>query len=56
VGQRLVPQRPMLGRNGFGPPVEVELVGVIANVALSDLTADPKPLLYAPHAQNRGCG
>jgi putative ABC transport system permease protein len=52
IGQRLVIHRPILGSNGFGPAVVVEIVGVIGNVKLSHLTADPTPTLYVPQAQN----
>ncbi len=50
--QHLVIQRPLLGKNGLGPPVQVEIVGVIGNVKLGHLTADATPILYVPQAQN----
>jgi putative ABC transport system permease protein len=52
VGQRLILNRPLLGRNGFAPDVRVQIVGVIANVKLADLNAPPQPVLYVPQAQN----
>jgi putative ABC transport system permease protein len=52
IGVRLVIHRPVLGSNAFGPAVVVEIVGVIGNVKLGHLTADPAPTLYVPQAQN----
>jgi putative ABC transport system permease protein len=52
VGERVWLNRPVLGGNGFGPPVRVEIAGVIGNVALGHLAAEPYPTLYVPHAQN----
>jgi putative ABC transport system permease protein len=52
VGQRLVIRRPLLAQAGFGPPVLVEIVGVIGNVKLGRLAAEPTPTLYVPQAQN----
>jgi len=52
VGQRLVIRRPILGKDGFGPAVHVEIVGVIGNVKLGRLAAEPTPILYVPQAQN----
>jgi putative ABC transport system permease protein len=52
IDERVVLNRPILGGNGFGPPVGVEIVGVIGNVALGHLSAEPYPTLYVPHAQS----
>ena len=52
LGQRLVIRRPLLGKDGFGPPVHLEIVGVIGNVKLGRLAADTTPILYVPQAQN----
>jgi putative ABC transport system permease protein len=50
--QRLVIHRPILGKDGFGPPVHLEIVGVIGDVKLGRLTEDATPILYVPQAQN----
>ena len=52
TGEWLVLNRPILGGNGFGPPCRVQITGVIGNVALGHLSAEPYPTLYVPHAQN----
>jgi putative ABC transport system permease protein len=52
VRQRLTIRRPILGKADFGPPVQVEIVGVTGNVNLGHLDADAAPLLYVPQAQN----
>lgn len=52
LGQRLVIRRPLLGKDGFGPPVHLEIVGVIGNVKLGRLASDTTPILYVPQAQN----
>jgi predicted permease len=52
VGQRLVIRRPILGKDGFGPAVHIEIVGVVGNVKLGRLAAEPTPILYVPQAQN----
>src|SRR5262249_26592451 len=36
VGQRIVLNRPVLGKNGFEDDLHVEIVGLIANIALND--------------------
>ncbi len=52
IGKRILLNRPMLGKNGFGETVHPEIVGVVGNVKLADLTANAEPLIYAPYAQN----
>ncbi len=52
VGLRVQLNRPILGKNGFEDTVRPEIVGVIGNVKLADLSAEPDPILYVPHAQS----
>ncbi len=52
VGLRVQLNRPILGKNGFEDTVHPEIVGVIGNVKLADLSAEPDPILYVPHAQS----
>jgi predicted permease len=52
MGQRILLNRPILGKNGFEDTIRPEIVGVIGNVKLSDLTAGPEPMLYVPQEQN----
>jgi putative ABC transport system permease protein len=51
VGRRLLINPPVLGQNGFADTIRAEVVGVIGNVKLGDLSAPPEPILYAPLAQ-----
>jgi predicted permease len=51
IGKRLVLNRPIRFQNGF-ETVKVEVVGVVGNVKLTDLSADPKPIIYVPYLQN----
>jgi len=51
IGKRLVVSRPVRFQNSE-ETVKVEIVGVVGNVKLSDLAADPKPMIYVPHLQN----
>jgi putative ABC transport system permease protein len=52
VGQRILLNRPLLGKNSFADAVSVEIVGLARNVKLADLGAAPEPILYVPHPQN----
>lgn len=52
VGKRIILNRPILGKNSFAADLRPEIVGVLGNVRFGDLTAEAKPLIYAPHAQN----
>jgi putative ABC transport system permease protein len=52
VGQRILLNRPLLGKNDFEDTIHPEIVGVIGDVKLAQLDADPVPILYAAHAQN----
>jgi putative ABC transport system permease protein len=42
----------VLGKEDFEDTIHPEIVGVIGNVKLAELDAQPVPILYAPHAQN----
>src|SRR5689334_10983735 len=52
VGRQLVINPPILGQNGFADTIRAEIVGVVGNVKLGDLSAPPEPILYLPLAQN----
>jgi putative ABC transport system permease protein len=52
VGRLLVINPPILGQNGFADTIRAEIVGVVGNVKLGDLSAPPEPILYLPLAQN----
>ncbi len=52
VGKRIIVNRPILGKNSFGPDLRPEIVGVLGNVRFGDLTAEVEPLIYVPQAQN----
>jgi len=51
IGKRIVISRPVRFQNSE-ELVKAEIVGVVGNVKLSDLAAEPKPAIYVPHAQN----
>ena len=52
VGQRLVLNRPILGKNDFADTIHPEIVGIIGDVKQADLGAAADPIVYVPHAQN----
>ncbi len=52
VGQRLLLNRPILGKNDFADTIHPEIVGIIGDVKQADLGAAADPLIYVPHAQN----
>jgi putative ABC transport system permease protein len=52
VGRQLLINLPTLGQNGFAETTRAEIVGVVGNVKLGDLSAAPEPILYLPLAQN----
>jgi putative ABC transport system permease protein len=52
VGRQLLVNPPILGQNGFADTIRAEIVGVVGNVKLGDLSAAPEPILYLPLAQN----
>ncbi|PYT13212.1 MAG: permease [Acidobacteria bacterium] len=52
VGKRILLNRPILGKHGFEETIHPEIVGVAGNVKLSDLSANPEPVVYVPHPQN----
>lgn len=51
IGKRIVVSRPVRFQNSE-EIVKLEIVGVVANVKLADLAANPEPMIYVPHAQN----
>jgi putative ABC transport system permease protein len=51
LGKRLAFNRPIRWQNGE-EPVTVQIVGVAGDVRLNDPSADRKPVIYVPHAQN----
>jgi predicted permease len=51
LGKHLKLDRPKLP-TGFEDTIRPEIVGVVADVKLTDLTAPPEPVVYAPHSQN----
>src|SRR5581483_1769354 len=52
VGRQFVINPPILGQNGFADTIRAEIVGIVGNVKLGDLSAPPEPILYLPLAQN----
>jgi putative ABC transport system permease protein len=52
VGRQLVINPPILGQNGFAETVRAQIIGIVGNVKLGDLSAAPEPILYVPLAQN----
>jgi putative ABC transport system permease protein len=51
IGKRIAVSRPVRFQSGE-ESVKPEIIGVVRNVKVSDLAADPKPMIYVPHAQN----
>lgn len=51
IGKRIAVSRPVRFQSGE-ESVKPEIIGVVGNVKVSDLAADPKPMIYVPHAQN----
>jgi putative ABC transport system permease protein len=51
IGKRIVVSRPVRFQNSE-EIVKLAIVGVVANVKLADLAANPEPMIYVPHAQN----
>jgi putative ABC transport system permease protein len=52
VGQTLLLNRPILGKNTFADTIRLQIVGVAGDVKLGDLNARPQPTLYVPQAQS----
>jgi putative ABC transport system permease protein len=52
VGQRVLLNRPILGKDAFEDAVHPEIVGVIRDVKQGDIGTEVVPCIYAPHAQN----
>jgi putative ABC transport system permease protein len=50
IGRRILVNRPI--RFAGEEQVKVEVVGVVGNIKLSDLSVEPKPIMYVPHTQN----
>jgi putative ABC transport system permease protein len=51
IGKRIAVNRPVRFQNS-DEAVTAEIVGVVGNVKLSDLAADPRAMIYVPHSQN----
>lgn len=51
IGKRIEVSRPVRFQNSE-ETVKPEIVGVVANVKMSDLSAAPQPMIYVPHPQN----
>ena len=51
IGRRLQLGKPVRGRNGYGSPEWLQIVGVVGNIRLSALSMEVKPMLYVPYAQ-----
>jgi putative ABC transport system permease protein len=51
IGKRIVLNRPVRFLNSE-ETVTAEIVGVVGNVKLPELAADPKAMIYVPHPQN----
>lgn len=52
MGKRILLNRPILGKPGFEDTIHPEIVGLVGNVKLADVSADPEPIIYAPDPQN----
>lgn len=51
VGKHVVVNRPLRFQS-TEETVKLEVVGVVGNIKLADLSADAKPVIYVPHPQN----
>ena len=51
IGKRIVVDTPIRLRDAIEPR-KLEVVGVVGNVMLADLSADPNPMIYVPLSQN----
>ncbi|HVO97135.1 MAG TPA: ABC transporter permease [Bryobacteraceae bacterium] len=51
IGKRIDVSRPVRFKSSE-EMVKPEIVGIVANVKMSDLAADPRPMIYVPHPQN----
>jgi putative ABC transport system permease protein len=51
IGRQILVNRPVRFQNAQ-EIVKLEIVGVVGNVKLSELAADPKAMIYVPHSQN----
>lgn len=50
IGKRIVVDRPLRGAGQ--ETVKLEIVGVTGNINLTNLSLDPKTMIYVPHRQN----
>lgn len=51
IGRRLQLSKPLRGRNSYGSPEWLQIVGVVGNVRRSAQSMEVKPMLYVPYAQ-----
>jgi putative ABC transport system permease protein len=51
IGRRLQVSKPLRGRNSYGSPEWLRIVGVVGNIRLSARSMEVKPMLYVPYAQ-----
>ena len=51
IGRRLQLSKPLRGRNSYGSPEWLQIVGVVGNIRLSARSMEVKPMLYVPYAQ-----
>jgi putative ABC transport system permease protein len=51
IGRRLQVSKPLRGRNSYGSPEWLQIVGVVGNIRLSARSMEVKPMLYVPYAQ-----
>ena len=51
IGRRLRLSKPLLGRNSYGSPEWLQIIGVVGNIRLSARSMEVKPMLYVPYAQ-----
>jgi putative ABC transport system permease protein len=49
IGRQLLAYRPIRGGEQM---VKLEIVGVVGNLNVSNLSVDPRPMIYAPYVQN----
>jgi len=51
IGRRLRLRKPLLGRNSYGSPEWLRIVGVVGNIRLTARSLEVRPMLYVPYAQ-----
>ena len=52
LGKRILVNRPILGKNGFGDTIRAEIAGVAGDVNSGRGTTEHSPMIYAPDSQN----